>query len=86
MDRKKAKALLASTAVEMVTAEELLRKKKKELKKADDELAAANLKHEIQTVAVALKGIKQHRRLLKQELAGNQNASNKDNQPLAATA
>jgi hypothetical protein len=85
MDRKKTKELLAQTAVEMVAAEELLREKKKELKNADDELAAANLKHEIQTVSVALKGIKQHRRLLKQELVA-ETSSTEEIQPLPATA
>jgi hypothetical protein len=70
MDKKKAKELLTRTAVELVTGKELLREKKKKMKKAKDPLAVANTKREIETVALALESIKDHRELLKQEIAG----------------
>jgi hypothetical protein len=69
MDRKKEKALLARTALELVVGQELLREKKKQIKKAKAPLAAANAKHEAHTIATAVEGIKMPRRLLKQKLA-----------------
>ena len=70
MDKKKAKELLTRTAVELIAGKELIREKKKKVKKAKDPLAVANTKREIKTVALAIEGIKEHRKLLKQELAG----------------
>jgi hypothetical protein len=69
MDKKKAKELLTRTAVELVAGKELLREKKKKIKKAKDPLAVANTKHEIATVALAIESIKDHRELLKQAIA-----------------
>jgi hypothetical protein len=70
MDKKKAKELLTRTAVELVAGKELIREKKKKIKKGNDPVAVANLKREIETVALAVEGIKDHRELLKQEIAG----------------
>ena len=71
MDKKKPKELLTRTAVELVAGKELLREKKKKMKKAKDPLAVANTKREIETVVLAIESIKDHRELLKQEIAGD---------------
>jgi hypothetical protein len=70
MDKKKAKELLTRTAVELVAAKELLREKKKKIKKEKDSLVIANTKREIDTVALAVQSIQDHRELLKQQIAG----------------
>jgi len=43
--------------------------KKKMMKKAKDPLVVSNTKHQIETVSKAVEGLKQHRHLLKKELA-----------------
>ena len=45
------------------------------MKKAKDPLVVANTKYEIETMTKAVDGIKQHRSLLKQELAKSRAAS-----------
>jgi hypothetical protein len=69
MGTKRAKALLRRTAIEMVAGKELIREKKKKLKKAKDPLVVEITKFELDTVKKAVDGIREHRELLKQELA-----------------
>jgi len=68
MGTKRAKALLKRTAIELMTGKELIRKRKKKLKKAKDPLIVRNTKLELETVQKAVDGIQDHRKLLKTNL------------------
>jgi len=69
MGMKRAKALLKRTAIELMTGKELIRKRKKKLKKAKDPLIVRNTKLELEAIQKAVDGIQDHRKLLKDELA-----------------
>jgi hypothetical protein len=69
MEPKRLTELLTRTAVQLVSGKELIREKKKMMKKAKDPLVVSNTKHQIETVSKAVEGLKQHRHLLKKELA-----------------
>jgi Cu2+-containing amine oxidase len=69
MGTNRPKTLLQRTAIQIVAGKELLHETKKRLKKAKDPLAAANIKRELEIVANAVDSIKDHRKLLKQELS-----------------
>ena len=64
----RAKALLKRTAVELMAGKELTQEKKKKLKKIKDPVAAANIKRELESAAIAVASIKKHRELLKEQL------------------
>jgi hypothetical protein len=69
MGANRARVLLKRTAVELLAARELVQEKKKKLRKAENALAAANTSRELEIVVLALRSIKEHRELLKMQLA-----------------
>jgi hypothetical protein len=69
MGANRARVLLKRTAVELLAARELVQEKKKKLRKAENALVAANTSRELEIVVLALRSIKEHRELLKRQLA-----------------
>jgi hypothetical protein len=66
---KKPEKLLIKTTLELVEGKELLKAKKRILKKAKDPLAKANAKRVLKTIEMAVESIADHRELLKAQTA-----------------